>query len=414
MSYRKDITAILQIIGIGTSEDDGYESYFVSISYDGLGYIPAIVPMRFISNKPRARIKLRKRIDDISTLATKVDFDNIKENNMLLDEIKMAGEIIHSKLGLRVVFNALYEQADKLAKTKSAIIKNLVIVTNETTIPWIWSFNKDKKEFLSETFSIGLIFVNDNMLNSTTISVQNENKHDLEGESIDPDALLKKQTMVLCFGINDEQNDKKTATVQLLHEEESRNIRQSVLEIFNDDNIEVFRADGDRFRNILMAQSPRLKLIHYSGPFNSGKMHFSVLDEPIDAETLNTGDLSLFKFHSNPIIFINSYHCQQQVKSWGEDADLANAFLCKGATNCIIPLIPVKSDIAIQFAKGFYRKLTYNQSSIGDAVRLTKIEQKNDQNLSNDVTRLFFNLYGDPRNKLSKGKSVRNMLLRER
>jgi hypothetical protein len=146
----------------------------------------------------------------------------------------------------------------------------------------------------------------------------------------------------------------------------------------------------------------RLKIIHYSG-HSSGK---GLLPTP--RTILSSGDIAAAprSFDANPIVFLNSCSSGQIKQIWEQEANLATAFLARGACGCVVTSLPVSDRASQKFAVSFYEKALDVEKAppIGEIIRIIRLEQGKDRVTKNDLTRLFFDYYGDPRTRLEPNR----------
>jgi CHAT domain-containing protein len=81
--------------------------------------------------------------------------------------------------------------------------------------------------------------------------------------------------------------------------------------------------------------------------------------------------------------------------------DLASEFLASGAAACIVTNQDIIETTARRFSEIFYKNFIQKALSVGEALRQTRIELtnlriKNKYDPACDITRYFYNLYGDP------------------
>jgi len=142
-------------------------------------------------------------------------------------------------------------------------------------------------------------------------------------------------------------------------------------------------------------------ILHFIG-------HCSLDDKNGSHTSLLLSDGSLMAYelenmNGNPLIFCNS--CSTAMNSEkkifigrGIPEGLAYNFVKYGAISCIASIWPISDDQAMEFASVFYREVLLEKKTIGEALRLAKVEI-NDCEIYNYLG-VSYLLYGDPSRNL--------------
>jgi len=370
-----DATAILGII---KEEDDRYLGILTG---QGFRYLPPLLPM---FRTPRLKAEKARLQQMLVTLSQKVRFGADTFPDALIEDLRQIGRFIFTKFGVRTTLELLM----------SLPLTNLIVFTDDPSIPWIWAY--DGSQFLCERFACGKLFV-ESVSVEDTIAKFAEHMQSKEG------------TSESCFSIDAYLNDKRALILAGFEEEDPRTqcVKKEVdlisEQLTGKVDVDLVVNSIFDFWDFLEDTSARLKLFHYAGHIEDGGL-FLCQDGVPDLITADKVKANLpgVKFSAEPIIFLNGCRSGYTAEAWAKGASLATVFLDMGATSCVTTVMPVTDEVAYEFAASFYRKVVNENESVGEALRQTRLEQAQDEDLGNDLTRLFFELYGDPRVRLSR------------
>jgi len=383
-------TVILNII----KEKD---TYLCMVQWHGFQYCPSIIP----TFRTKTITHERKGIlQDLALLAEMIVEEKGAHNyiQQLQSNIEDIGKKIYYDLKLDVVFNALF------AENTKGKIKNLIICTDDLVIPWQWAFNK---EFLCERFNYGKFYIKglDSIINnddlgkffnvSDTLGNCDDNEKDYLNSRIalllhgsgKKDSSVEQTKELICFTDKNE--------IKSLRNFFSKNISIPVTTIT--DHREFYSRISD------CSVPEKIKILHFTGKMSGDGIKISNNCQRISARQILT-HINENKLTSQPLVFFNTYKSSFKPSVCLEEAKLATSFLELGATCCIFPIFSLNDHLASEFILSFYKNAT-RLASVGEAIRQTRLEQKIDNTTNNDISRLFFDFYGDPRRPFIKVKS---------
>jgi hypothetical protein len=297
----------------------------------------------------------------------------------LLDQLHKIGKRLYHDMELAAIWQVLFPLQS---------IKNLVIYTNDTSVPWQWVFNDAKKEFLCERFAMGKIFAQHVNESSSEIFRTSTAPQESATSSLPKDYLANAAALIL-HGNFVAASSPTGAKHEVAEMSKTFKGRIGTVEPFHESS-EFFAAMSRRAKDI--------KIIHYAGHSNSQELLLSPRTK-ITPRLLRSQHVQLT---SAPVVFLNGCSTGRLAQVWQKDASMAAAFLSIGSAACIVTCLPVLDSTATRFAASFYRELLDRADaiSIGEALRQVRNEQKKDRDHENDLTRLFFDLFGDPRFRL--------------
>ncbi len=340
----------------------------------------------------------------------------------ILECIEEIGDKI-SKMGrhneyFSFITKFLHDKKDEMG------LENIIIYTNDVSIPWQWAINDETDSYLCEEFSIGTIFATDikstsNSMFRTALSQRTTVSQHIDtpkaillagsmelAENSCPDTLTKEEII-----IKDHVSDlKELLTDPCGYTGESSfgtdyfNFEDLIVISHHEDNGESRNLSKEFLYKLADERTiTNLKLFHYIG-------HFSNESLLLQKHAMITSDrLRGFKFFNEPLIFLNC--CRSGVAcctnldkgqdieaEWDPGSHFSTMLLNNNACGVIVTLMPIHT-YNCKFAEHFYIGLLQEHYTIGGALRYAR--EKADRN---DPERLFYQLYGDPRKILFEKK----------
>jgi len=292
-----------------------------------------------------------------------------------IDLLKKIGLRINAEFGLSATFDNIFKFA-----TPGTYL-NFVI--NDLTIPWHWAYYSHQDKFLCDQFPASLSF-----------AIEKATFGSHKTEEI-PSELSDNKGAVLLYG------NWKGHPIKELHCVDSEiNIIKKRIERAKNTDVNSSQ-DVDKFLSILDSyhqNNTNLRIIHYSGHIEGDRIDVS------ETQYLRAGTLKLsrnFYFHSHPIVFLNGCNSGNLGYLWDKYDDLATEFLACGAAACIITHFDIVETTASKFSIQFYKNFISHKMTVGEALRQTRIDLSKTipgkpYDPDYDITRYFYNLYGDP------------------
>ena len=386
-------TAILSILKTGRGAH-GRHSALLTFEVEGHGgeeylrFVPGFFDKDFTIEVKNLQAKIERFRSDYAEYSEKGDLSRLGE---LLEKLQKIGLILFHKFSCNKIFEELFNRES---------ISSLVIYTNDPDIPWQWTYHPASKLFACERFALGKLFlqdVNADQLNSMQTLVAS---HEKDEGSLDLRSFLQRKSALILVG--DWKDDKENALPRASHE------AARLLQTFRGKAFGTVKlVDGDdvQFLADMHTMAHDVKIIHYAGHSSEKGLVPSPSGVVSAAEIANSAK----RLDSNPVVFLNSCVSGEVVDVWQKGANLATAFLALGACGCVVTSFPVGDHAAEEFSMDFYTEVLTedNTVSIGETVRRIRIKQANDKVLRNDLTRLFFDYFGDPRAKLKTSRLKR-------
>jgi len=299
-----------------------------------------------------------------------------KETLKPIELIRRIGEKIYHEFGLSKTFREIFEVE------RNPLYLNLVI--NDPTIPWQWAYDSSRNSFLCDRFPL-----------SFSLAIE---KADLKNYNVQPEPempLLNQKGVVLLHGNWHGHPDKalhqieyEITTIKKLIEAKKQ------IHCASCTDPEDFLSTLDSF----IHRGINLRLMHYSGHIEDEQLAIG------DDAYLAAGTISQARnlyFYSRPVVFLNGCRSGQLGSLWDKYDDLATEFLACGAAACIITNFDIIETTASKFSETFYHFFLTEQLAVGEALRRTRVvlarpdhAKKYDPDF--DITRYFYNLYGDP------------------
>lgn len=293
-----------------------------------------------------------------------------------IDLLKKIGHRICTEFGLSATFDNIFKLA------ASGTYLNFVI--DDLTIPWHWAYHSERDKVLCDQFPASLSFA---------IEKANFRNHTSSEETTWD--LADQKAVVLLYG-----NWKGHPTKELHCVDREINMIKKWIEKEKKVDISATK-DVDQFLSVLDSHYQNklnLRIIHYSGHIEGDRMDVG------ETQYLRAGTIKHSRnlyLYSHPVVFLNGCKSGNLGYLWDKYDDLATEFLACGAAACIITHFDIIESTASKFSIQFYKNFIVHKMTVGEALRQTRIDLS--QNIPGnpyepdyDITRYFYNLYGDP------------------
>lgn len=325
------------------------------------------------------------RADKISVLNQRVQklvtahLAFIKEPDILpesiLDELKFIGDKIYNYLGLRSFFDTIF-QSDTLRNV------HINFIVDSATIPWYLAYDSISNKFLCEQVPYSFAF---GFEKSSTIDMFSDT-------AVAESKNLEDKNVIMLY------SDWKG------HEKELTEVEHEIKDlerIFKDNSIEPDKiyANCDQFISLLESKTKTnadIRIIHYSGHIEHNLLALGP-DDYFDSTHMEKS--YGIKLDSGPLVFLNG--CESS-PFWQKEGELVTNFLKSGAATCIVTHAKLPEASGRRFAALFYEFYIEKKLTAADALRQTRLSMAKDKRFRNslspeyDITRYFYNIYGDP------------------
>jgi hypothetical protein len=257
---------------------------------------------------------------------------------------------------------------------------HLEFVLDGLQVPWHFAFDEASASFLFERFPYAISFASHRIPASGFRGI----------EEIPPP---HRQAPVAILFYGDWHGDRKELKEvgEEIHEVETI-LRKAGMETHS-----VYQSLDQLAETILQMETQRraLRLIHYCGHMEGNKLAAGREDYLGPGFLKETLGLVL---RTAPAVFLNGCHSGGATDIRNERDNLAMEFLACGAAACVVTDFPVYETSARHFAGRFYQHYANKGETAGEALRRTRVElgQCQHRDPEYDITRYFYNLYGDP------------------
>jgi len=297
-----------------------------------------------------------------------------------LEELREIGYRIYRFFGMGGFFSELFA-------LKSEQPFHLDFDLDSLEIPWQLAFDKENEGFLFERFPYGISF-----------ATERKPLTQFRGAKALTDYDSRDKGAVLFYG--DWSGSKKALkeVTAETHDVEKILCKAGLAVHLVYQNIDAF------VEAILKIQEDEsdLRVIHYSGHVE-GNTLAAGKDDYLAAGFLK--DAFGLTFNSKPVVFLNGCSSGAVLDLGNKYKNLATEFLACGASACIVTDFPVPETSARNFAQRFYRHFVGSNETVGESLCGTRLEMASSHfsgmtDPEYDITRFFYNLYGDPTAKL--------------
>ncbi|MGP8330233.1 MAG: FG-GAP-like repeat-containing protein [Methanosarcinaceae archaeon] len=320
--------------------------------------------------------RLRQKIELLRASYTQYLISREKQDSETpIDILHELGERIYHNFGLTGLLENLFA-----IEVNHNLHLNFIV--NNPSIPWCWAFNPIKNQFLFEKFPFSVSFATEKKRFSFSESKMREKTEPTNSSCA-----------ILFYG------DWKGHPKELkLVKDEIREIGRLLTQQAS--RVNKIYQDCDQFAETIRqmnAGNENLRLIHYSGH--------------IEQNILELGEGEFFSVNfirqaygitlpSQPVVFLNGCHSGEFNNFWQKHDNLATEFLDCGASACIVTHNQIPEITAKNFALRFYHYFIKQQLTVGQALQQARLDlgkiKNNYFHPDYDLTRYFYNLYGDP------------------
>lgn len=293
-----------------------------------------------------------------------------------LQLLKEIGDGIFNYFGTRGLFQELFQlEPENL---------HINFILENPLLPWHWAYHLETDQFFCEKFPYSYSLIPEK--NGTESPVRHRKKQLFDESARQP-------AVILFYG------DWKG------HFKELRQVKteiEQIRQLFKENSIQIYDVyeNVDQFAEAFQQIHQRkenLRIIHYSG-----HIHQNFLDlgnnEFFDVNFLS--DAYGIKFDSQPVIFLNGCRSGVITNCRQKFSNLVTGFQGCGAGACVVTQFPVPEVAAKNFALRFYHYFLEKKCTVGQSIQMTRIDMGKDTflpgfNPGDDITRYFYNLYGD-------------------
>jgi len=324
-----------------------------------------------IQLKQEKIIMLKFHLDEILKKHQTYIQNPLKAPAEVLDDLKNVGDRIYHHLGLNGFFDTLFK-----IKNLESIHLNFFI--DSLIIPWHLAYHEKSDSFVCERFAYSYSY---SLEKSHLISTFLNRKK----QTTEPSG---RKSGIILFA-SWEKHQKYLPVVEHEVKELTRFFMSQDVDLVKIDS------DGDKFIQTVQAmnkQSKNLRFIHYSGHIEHNIL---ALGPENIIDTSHFEKNFPLSFDSDPIIFLNG--CQ--TSKFGDEIDqLTQNFLHAGASACIVTHAKIPEITAKKFAMLVYHNFIEENLTIAESLRQARISVMDEKGLNPDydLTRYFYNLFGDP------------------
>jgi hypothetical protein len=399
--------------------------YSIHLSFVGATILPPFLPCIKDTAMKRDRDSILNTLEEISDKY----IDSYSDMKLTLEEgqeikntvVAMGKEIAH----YLPHFTQILENVTKMN------VSNIIIHTDDFAIPWTWAYyylsldlmqylpdppdtEDEPMDFLCNRYPCGTLIVD----------TQEDSFHRLKkfrdnvlGRATDK-GLLKESEKVSLF--QGKLPKSRICTEQLKGEYMDylkgilrKRFKKNNIHLIDSDDWCFFSGKTDQFAHYLAGNIIDSKIVHYLGHVESGALEF---DENTSVHPQDIAS-SLTAFSKYPLVVLHGCSSGKIVDLENKDRQLPTVFLEKGASGCVVALLPVGIPICQESGVKtmidiFYRKVVSEMKPYGQALYEARHEFQNQKKTKHDPQWLFFHLYGDPRAMLitTSQKGILKML----
>jgi hypothetical protein len=346
--------------------------------------LPAFSPGRHEKHPYTIRVeKLRHLQKDVAEVFRSYEAYMLRGHKSEIspaEELRQIGRRIYRFFGLGGLFGELFQ-------LPASPPIHLQFVLDSPQVPWHLAYDEKTGCFLFERFPYGVSFATEKMPLAL-----------FRGPGQTPTIDFNARAVVLFYG-DWRGAPKELKEVGAEIQEVEKIVRQAGIEAH------LIHQDVDQFAQAILQMqnhNKNLRLIHYCGHVE-GNMLAAGKEDYLAAGFLKEAfGLSL---PSKPIVFLNGCSSGSLANLWERYENLATEFLACGAAACIVTDFPVAETAARNFALCFYHHVVHEGKTAGEALRCARValgkrRHADDLDPEYDVTRYFYNLYGDPTARL--------------
>lgn len=405
--HSSEATAVIAILtkngNRGGEEVTGEIEYIVHLMLVGATVLPPYLP-RMIG---RASLEEREAIEmEINDLKEHCDalvnprLDR-KTGKPLLRKLQRIGRLITDYVPELQTILCDYLptlEGEKAGRKNHIHVKNIIFLTDDIIIPWSWACyrleGESDFEFLAQRKPCGTIIIDkegfDMHMHPPVYEDEGTNLHSSEANDV---------VIVDCdFHPEEDSSEQVGKVIDLLQNEQIQGVKTFKVEDW--DPITA-KEDGNPAVGFLSDHIDLARIIHFSCDVVDNEI---VLD-PSRKASPDILRRKLHSFRNGPLVTLHG--CYLNHRDELNEKRLTTALLEKGASGCLVGLLPVKeSPVGLDTGKGsiihrFYEHV-FNNKSFGQALFLAKRDFRDDPETKFSPMWLFYELYGDPRSMLSQ------------
>ncbi len=408
----QEVTAVISILTNLTCPNRGLNEprakvldrpnipYTIQLSLLGATILPPYLPRLFCIGRQKKRRDILTAIDRlaVSYRACYSDMHLDKEEGLeIIDRVRNIGGDIAEYL---------HEFVEVLREVgKLSIVSNLVIHTDDFAIPWQWVHylqdveEEDEGDFLMNRFPCGTLIVDGkpNALVNFKDFVLNRERTPTSAEA------LKGRSFCLLQGLCGETHESWRESRKY-----GNHFRDIFIERFPEK--EVVLADDEVWRHHtttgtligrLNELTANASILHYSGHIDDNTLVFDA-DHRVSSQDLKR---HLVYLEKRPLVVLHGCASGKIRDAQRESEQLATVLLSKGASGCVVALLPVDQAVRFEDSRDsmidlFYHKVVGRMMPYGRALFEAQREFQENPEVSHNPQWLFFQLYGDPRGML--------------
>lgn len=409
--HKSERTAVLSILRepetVNRIDRKGHTQYTILLSFVGSVLLPPYLPRMNDSATAAARREIEKRLSYLVETYKTSYFDhelNKDEADKIIDDMEEVGDLIFKYL-------RGFKRAMEIIIDKNIDVKNLIIHTDEPSIPWslafcgpeIWKPEEPLSDFICNRFSCGTILVD--MREEAFRWLRD---YTMPGAQPDEERLRDRNICLIAASLEDDSSESGSdlgeAYVARLNEFFTHSpLSHMSVKLITPKDWEYTKGKPGRMIDFLNEELQKAQIIHFTGHVENGKMRF-------DKNTyISPNDLKGLKpLSSKPLVVLHGCSSGRLFDVNKDEAQLSQVFLDRGASGCLATILPV--NIPRRIGKGaetlvelFYQNVL-QLKPYGHALRDARNEFKRRSPSENDPQALFYQLFGDPRAKLVADK----------
>lgn len=403
-----ETTAIISILReTRRKSDPGFRDdeiiYSIHLSFVGATILPPFLPCMKDTATKKRRNAILKELKEVSDMYIESYLDlklTPQEGKRIKSAIEALGESIAGYL---------YNFTQILKVIAKMNVKNIIIHTDDFAIPWTWAYypldienvqhEGPVMDFLCNRYPCGILIVD---TQEGSLSRLRKFWDDIVKRSTDKELLNKFEVSLFQGVLPGDKKSKNGAKGQYLKNLETilqKRFEKENVHTFTFDDWRPYSGDSDKFVDRFLAGNIKgAKIVHYLGHVKNGALKF---DE--DTSTY-PNDLKgcLYYFRQNPLVVLHGCSSGMIVDLDRKDKQLPTVFLERGASGCVVALLPVVVPIrqetgAETMMDIFYRKVVVDIKPYGQALFEARQEFQDQEETKHDPQWLFFQFYGDPR-----------------
>jgi hypothetical protein len=376
--------------------------YSIHMSFVGATILPPFLPCIRDTASMKRRKRILKNLNELSKLyidSYRNSTLTLQESQRIMSELEEIGEDIAGYLNN---FTPILKVISKMN------VQNIIIHTDDFAIPWTWAyfpldieqieFDGPVTDFLCNRYPCGTLIVD---TQEGSLYRLKKFWEDLRNKSTDEVLLNTFEISLFQGDLMGEECLKKERSTYLENLETilEKRFEENNIHSFTQSDWKEYSGDSENFTDRFLAGNMRRsKIVHYLGHVQDGALKF-------DGNTSTyPNDLNdcLYYFKQNPLVVLHGCSSGKIVDIKKKDKQLPTVFLEKGASGCVVALLPVSIPIyketrAETMIDIFYRKVVVDMKPYGQALYEARREFQRQEETKHDPQWLFFHLYGDPR-----------------